>query len=229
MKPTYDILIQGNSLRLRDDFLGISTVTLIRAAGGLILFDTGGFISRLGLLKALKARGLAPADVPTVFLSHLHHDHCYNVDLFPHARFVVSQREWDYVGRPHPDDLLVPWGIREQLGKYKVDLVAGEGQIDEGVRYFPAPGHTPGCMALDLQTADRGTVIVAGDAIKYVKEAILRTCDMAFDEVATGTATIGHILDRADRIIPGHFPELIRQGDGAFAWDENASFDLVVR
>jgi N-acyl homoserine lactone hydrolase len=229
MKPAYEVLVTGNNLRLRDDFLGISTIALIHGKNGLILFDTGGFISRFGLIKALKARGLEPRDIPTVFLSHLHHDHSYNVDLFPQARFIVSRREWDYAAKPHPDDLLMPWGIREQLSKSQVDLIEGEGQLDEGIVFFPAPGHTPGCTAIELDTTDRGTVIVAGDAVKYAKEAILRACDMAFDTVEAGTATITRILDRADRIVPGHFPELIRQPDGAFSWNEAASFELLVR
>jgi glyoxylase-like metal-dependent hydrolase (beta-lactamase superfamily II) len=146
MRPTYDVLAQGNNLRLRDNFLAVSTIVLIRAKSGLTLFDAGGLASRLGLLKALKGRGLEPRDIPTVFLSHLHHDHTYNVDLFPHARFLVSRREWDYAGAPHPDDLFMPWGIREQLGKSTVELVEGEGQLDPGVTFFPAPGHTPGAM-----------------------------------------------------------------------------------
>jgi len=229
MRPTYDVLAQGNNLRLRDNFLGISTIVLIRAKSGLILFDAGGFASRLGLLKALKGRGLEPRDIPIVFLSHLHHDHTYNVHLFPHARFLVSRREWDYAGAPHPDDLFMPWGIREQLGKSTVEFVEGEGQLDPGVTFFPAPGHTPVCYGLELSTAESGLVVVAGDSIKYPKEAILRACDMAFDTIEAGTATISRILDRADRILPGHFPELIRTPTGAFSWQEAASFDLLVR
>ena len=42
MKPTCEILVEGNSLRLKDDFLGMSTITLIHTADGPILFDTGG-------------------------------------------------------------------------------------------------------------------------------------------------------------------------------------------
>ena len=150
MMPTYDILLSGNNLRLRHDFLGISSVTLIHGKKGPILFDTGGFISRFGLLEALASRGMRPADIPTVFLSHLHHDHSHNVDLFPHARFIVGKREWDYAASPHPDDLLMPWGIREQLAKSRVELVEGGGALDEGVEFFPAPGHTPGCLAVRL-------------------------------------------------------------------------------
>jgi N-acyl homoserine lactone hydrolase len=229
VRPTYEVLVQGNNLRLRHDFLGISSITLIRSDRGLILFDTGGYTARLGLLRALKLRDLQPADIGTVFLSHLHFDHAHNIDLFPTAEFVVSQREWDYARSPHVDDLLIPWGIHYQLEKSKLSFIDGEGALAEGVSYFPAPGHTPGCYALELDTAASGTVIVAGDALKYAKEAVLKACDMAFDTRESGTATIQRILDRADRIIPGHFPELIRQPNGTFSWEDAAMFELMIR
>lgn len=229
MTPSYETLVQGNSLKLRDGFLGISTIALIHTATGPILFDTGGYVTRLTVLKALADRGLRPADIPLVFLSHLHFDHAHNVDLFPHARFLVSKAEWAYVDHPHRDDLMLPWGIKAQLELGSVELIEGEGQLAPGVTFSPAPGHTPGCYAVDLQTRDKGRVVVAGDAIKYAKEAVMRRCDMGFDTPEVANATISAILDRADRILPGHFPELIRLDSGAFSWDEAAEFNLLVR
>ncbi|MFC7397339.1 hypothetical protein ACFQU1_09045 [Chelatococcus sp. GCM10030263] len=58
-------------------------------------------------------------------------------------------------------------------------------------------------------------MVVAGDAIRYAREALLQACDMAFDEIAAGTASIRTILARADRITPGHFPELRRTEAGS--------------
>jgi glyoxylase-like metal-dependent hydrolase (beta-lactamase superfamily II) len=193
------------------------------------LFDTGGYISRLGLLKRLRERGLEPSDISTVFLSHLHFDHAHNVDLFHDARIVVSRTEWEYVGNPHPEDVLIPWGIREQLSQGHLELVEGEGELDEGIFYFPAPGHTPGCYALHFDSIDRGRVVIAGDAIKYAKEAILAQCDMAFDTKAAGTATIQRILAMADRIVPGHFPELVKTATGTFSWESEMPLNLLVR
>ncbi|QKC94690.1 N-acyl homoserine lactonase family protein [Mesorhizobium sp. NZP2298] len=229
MNPSYEIVVAGNNLRLKDDFLGMSNVTLIHGGRGPILFDTGGYISRLGLLKKLRERGLEPSDIKTVFLSHLHFDHAHNIDLFRNARIVVSRTEWNYAANPHPDDLLVPWGILDQLSRGQVDLIDGEGELEPGISYFPAPGHTPGSYALRFESAEKGRVIIAGDAIKYIKEAILARCDMAFDTLEAGTATIKHILATADRIVPGHFPELIRQPEGSFSWEGEAPFNLLVR
>lgn len=72
-------------------------------------------------------------------------------------------------------------------------------------------------------------MIIAGDAIKYVKEVIICRCDMAFDTVGHGTASIQRILSTVDCIIPGHFPELMRQSNGSFVWDEPVHFHLLVR
>ena len=229
MSLGYEIIVHGNSLRLKDDFLGMANVTLIRAPSGPMLFDTGGYISRLGLIKQLDDRGLKPADIQTVFLSHLHYDHAHNIDLFPNARFVLSTREWEYAKNPHPKDILIPWGILDQLARGRLDLVDGEGEIEKGIRHFPAPGHTPGSHALELDTSNKGKVIIAGDAIKYVKEVIICRCDMAFGTVEQGTASIQRILATADCIVPGHFPELVKQPNGSFVWDEAAHFHLMVR
>lgn len=229
MKPTYELLVRGNNLRLKNDFLGMSNVTLIDSSAGWLLFDTGGYISRLGLLKALHERGLKASDIQHVFLSHLHFDHSHNIDLFLHAKIFVSKVEWQYAETPHPDDVLIPWGIRDLLSKADLVLLEGEGELAEGIFYFPTPGHTPGCYALRLETDHHGTVIVAGDAIKYAKEAVLRACDMAFDTIEVGTRSIERILTEADRIVPGHFPELIKQPNGQFSWDDSAPFELLVR
>lgn len=228
MTLDYDIIIHGNNLGFRGGYLALANVTLIFSADGPVLFDTGHYCNRPSLIAGLKAHGLEPGDVRAVFLSHLHFDHCNNIDLFPAARVYVSEREWEYAKRPHADDAFVPWLIHEQLGKHEVEFIKGEGRIGAGLQYFPAPGHTPGSFALALDGTPKGRIVIAGDAIKYAKEAVSARCDMAFDTEEAGTATIRRILGMADRIVPGHFPELIRRGD-AFVWDEAAELPLLIR
>lgn len=229
MPIDYEVIVQGNNLRLRDDFLGMSSITLLRSTQGLMLVDTGGYVSRLGLIKALKDRGLTSADIKFVFLTHLHFDHSHNIDLFPDATFFVSQLEWEYAKNPHPDDVLMPWCIHQQLQSGALEIIDGEGDLFSGLSYFPTPGHTPGSYSLQFVAADRARVILAGDAIKYPKEAIMERCDNAFDSIDSGTKSIQRILGNADRIVPGHFSELIRQENGAFSWNEGSEFNLILR
>lgn len=225
-----DILVTGTNLRLRHDFLGISTVALIEAGGRRILFDAGGPTTRMSLLHALETRATAPASVDLVFLSHLHFDHCYNLDLFPGAEIAVPAAELAYAADPNPADPFVPDWILDRLARRGVSGFTGAGNLAHGVEILEAPGHTPGLHCLDLATTT-GPVLLAGDAIKYPKEAINRASDLAFDTAARGTATIERLLDRVDeggRLVPGHFPTLTRTRHG-FTWDEAAEFTLLVR
>ena len=228
MTINYKIIVHGYNLRLREGFLGLANATLITCDEGPLLFDVGHYCNRSTLIEGLRQEGMQPNDVKIIFLSHLHFDHCNNVDLFPNAKIMVSQREWEYVDNPHAKDLYIPWMIKQQLQKHDLQLIKGQKQICTGVEYFPAPGHTPGSFAIKLDTKDYGCVVVAGDALKYPKEAISQRCDMAFDTVGAGTNTICRILDIADRIIPGHFPELIKQ-NGYFSWNDAAELPLMVR
>ena len=229
MMLDYEIIVRGNNLRLKDDFLGMSSITLLHLPQGVLLVDTGGYIARLGLIKALRDRSMTPADVKFVFLTHLHFDHAHNIDLFPNATFFVSRAEWEYAKNPHPDDILMPWCIHQKLQSGALEIIDGEDLLFAGLTFFPTPGHTPGCYSLQFVAKDGARVIIAGDAIKYAKEAIMARCDNAFDTIEAGTKSIQRILHSADRIVPGHFPELIRIESGAFSWNDSAEVSLLVR
>lgn len=224
----YEVLIQGNNLAYADGALGLSSVVLLEADAGPLLFDVGHYGNRLGLLRALERRGLVPRDVGRVFLSHLHWDHSLNLDLFAGAEIIVSRQELDYAKEPHPDDIHMPWGILEQLGRHRLTVLDGPTELAGGLRAFPAPGHTPGLYALAFDHDSHGRVVLAGDAIKYPKEIMTGTPDLVFDTVERGRTTIAGILERADRIVPGHFVEL-RRGRSSWVWDDAAAFDLRVR
>lgn len=229
MRVTYDILVPGSNLKLKGGFLGLSSIVLVSAGRHRILVDTGHAVTRPMLRAALAERGLEPGSIDTVFLTHSHFDHVGNVDLFAHARFLMTARERAYAAEPHAQDDFVPAWIAGWLDRAPVETLEGEPEIAPGVRALAAPGHTPGSAALLLATEDRGRVVVAGDAVKYPKEAIAERCDLAFDTPAAGARTIGRLLGLADRIVPGHFPEMVRMGNGRFGWEDGAAFDLVVR
>jgi len=227
MRVDYEILVPGNNLALQDGFLGLSSIVWVTTPDGPLLFDTGHHTTKSMLLKGLRRQGCDPGDVPTVVLSHLHFDHANNLEIFPHARVYVSAREAAYAADPHPDDLYVPGHLLGQLAAMDAVYLESEGEIAPGVRWIACPGHTPGLIALVLEDTPHGCVVLASDAIKTAKEAIDRRCDLAFDTPEAGTASIDRILEIADRIVPGHFPEMIRTPRG-WTWD-NAQFPLLVR
>ncbi len=224
----YDVLITGNNLAYADGALGISSVVLVTGADGPLLFDTGHYGNRPALLRGLARHGLEPKDVPRVMLSHLHWDHSLNVDLFRGAEILVSRRELDYAQAPHAEDTHLPWGILDELQRHRVTLLEGPTEIGAGLAAFPAPGHTPGLYALALETADRGRVVLASDAIKYPKEVMIGEGDLVLDTLEASRASIAAILAQADRIVPGHFVQMRKVGN-SWTWDQPAPFDLRLR
>jgi glyoxylase-like metal-dependent hydrolase (beta-lactamase superfamily II) len=224
----YEILVHGNSAYLDTGYLGLTNITLIKTDAGYILVDVGHTVNRQGLVKALADRGLEPRDITKIFLSHLHCDHVLNLGLFPSStRVFVSRAEHEYVADPHPDDPWVPFMIREQLATYELCLLDDTGELATGVRYLPAPGHTPGCFALLLDTP-HGRVVVAQDAIKFPKELVTEKVDHAFDRPDRAAATIRHLKTLGDRIIPGHYSEFFKQ-DGQFVWAGAMELNVRIR
>jgi glyoxylase-like metal-dependent hydrolase (beta-lactamase superfamily II) len=218
MTTTYEILVPGNSLEWSGGFLGFANLTLVTTSEGTLLFDTGHYINRGALVAALAARDMVPGDVDKVFLSHIHFDHVDNVDLFTHAVIYLGKADWEYVQNPAKDDLFIPWGIHEQLSKNKLELLDDDGDIGGGLTALKLPGHTPGSMGVRFEHATNGTVVIAGDAIKNLYEVINgRQSNVEYQfpvaaSMANDEASIAKVVRMADRIIPGHFPELKREG-----------------
>jgi metal-dependent hydrolase (beta-lactamase superfamily II) len=138
-----DIVVQGYPGKtVCHGGLGWSSVVLVRAHGRIALVDTGGFNMRGMLLKRFAERGLKPADVTDILLTHSHYDHSVNWTLFRHARIVIGADELAW-------SLDVPWGetpvpelyVRE-LKDWKTVHKAKEGEeVFPGITAYLAPGH----------------------------------------------------------------------------------------
>lgn len=224
----YEILLRGNNLAFTGGFFGLCNVVLVWANETPLLFDTGHYCVRPGLLKALAKRGLDPKTIPHVFLSHLHFDHAHNLDLFPAAKVWVSQAELDYARNPHPSDTNIPWKIHALLEERDLHVIEGDGEVLPGLEHFAVPGHTPGSQALRFTNEDGRRIVLAGDAVKYPKEVIAQGSDLTFDTAANARASIQSICEQADVIVPGHFSSLFKR-EGRWLWDEAASLELLVR
>ena len=177
-----DIVVQGfPGKSVCHGGLGWSTVVLLRAYARTALIDAGSFGMRTMLLKRLKDRGLQPADVTDLLLTHSHHDHSVNWILFSHARIVIGAQELAW-------SLDEPWGetpvpelyVRE-LNTWRTLYTAQEGEeVFPGITAHLAPGHTPGCLVFLLRTSERD-VIFTGDAAKNRAELVSGTTDITYD------------------------------------------------
>jgi N-acyl homoserine lactone hydrolase len=213
-----DIVVQGfPGKSVCHGGLGWSTVALLHAHGRLVLIDAGSFSMRTMILKRLNDRGLKPADITDLLLTHSHHDHSVNWTLFSHARIVIGAHELDW-------SLTVPWGIGPVPELYMRELktwptlktaVEGE-EVFPGITAHLAPGHTPGCLVFLLRSAERD-VIFTGDAAKNRAELASGTTDMTYDD-AVSKASIDMIwaLWRAragNIVVPGHdVPMVLENG-----------------
>ncbi|MDI6025654.1 MBL fold metallo-hydrolase [Corticibacterium sp. UT-5YL-CI-8] len=199
----YEVLIQGFPGKPRRGFLGWSTTVLLHTAAGPVLFDTGASGDRPGLLCALQMRGIAPTDVGTIVLSHLHFDHIANIECFPNAELVLHQTELSYYYDHKALDMALPvFQIEGMLARCKLQLIHGELELFPGVQLLHTPGHTDGHIALALQR-DGNTHVLAQDAVKHRVDARTGLASGAHDSVAAATS-IARIMAMADIIVPGH-------------------------
>ena len=198
---------------------------LIRSEGQTILVDTGlggtatnphSLEAMVGgaegrLLQELEAAGVSPADIDTVFFSHLHFDHVgWNLThesgaparaTFPNARYVAHRADWEIFQRPEVLELFPPhWdqtlGPLQDLGV--LDLLDGEHALTGDVTAIPTPGHTPGSMSLAVVSGGQRAYIL-GDVFHGPAQVTETSWKFSFDmDGDQGVATRTAIVERAE-------------------------------
>jgi glyoxylase-like metal-dependent hydrolase (beta-lactamase superfamily II) len=121
----------------------------------------------------LAARGIDPAGIALIVMTHLHYDHASGLSQFPRATVVVDEREWEaarpgrmrdgYLGHLFPasqDWRTIPGDADE------IDLL-GDGTL----RLLSTPGHTAGHRSVVLRLASGGELLLTGDAA-YARQTI---------------------------------------------------------
>ncbi|WP_194280450.1 MBL fold metallo-hydrolase [Streptomyces fagopyri] len=151
--------------------LPVTTGPVLAAAAG--LDPAPASIANGGALPgALRAAGVAPEDVTTVFLTHLHADHVGWVApggtvYFPHAGVVYGAADRDALITPAPVDdpaRIVMEGARGAGVLRCVDAPAVE--IAPGLVAHHTPGHTPGHYVVRI-TAGGQEAHLLGDAVHH--------------------------------------------------------------
>ena len=165
----------------RDEIVLPYNCLLARLGGDVVLVDTGvgAHSSRGGNLeRALAAEGLESGDVTIVVVTHAHPDHIGGLTVegwprFAGARHLITRTEWDFwsaalAAGSLPDALAAP--IEEQLRPIErhglLELVAEDAEPAAGIRLVPAPGHTPGHVAIALGAGAEQLLFLA-DAVVH--------------------------------------------------------------
>ena len=201
--PKIDVLLQGSPMRTDVGVVGFCSVVLIEGQKR-TLVDVGHVGRRLALQAALDQRGLKPADIDVVVMTHAHWDHSQNYDLFDHAPMLVHSYERKYAHRPHRNDWATPGWSGAMIEHHPTILEVDEGyEIEPGVRLMLTPGHSPGSISVLVETDD-GVSVVTGDVLHYSNVALTRKNPLVFWNEEQATRSIERIVETADLIYPGH-------------------------
>ncbi len=121
---------------------------------------------------ALRARGLAPADVTDVVLTHLHFDHAGGatrregdrlVPAFPNARYHLQRRNLENARDPNPRERAsyMPENFEPLAEAGVLELRDGAGSPWPGIELVPAHGHTRGQQLVRVEGEGRIVYFVA--------------------------------------------------------------------
>jgi glyoxylase-like metal-dependent hydrolase (beta-lactamase superfamily II) len=203
---------------------------LVRGAGRTILVDAG-----LGpelqalpdgmwlvggqLLTGLRALDVGPGDVTDVICTHFHADHVgwlFDLDgrpVFPAATIWFGAADWaHFVDGDGEMAAHIESGFRALARTPQLRPLETDEAVASGVTAVPAPGHTPGHLAVVLDSSgDR--LIVLGDAVTcpaQVGEAGWHSMGDVEVELAERSrrALWEQLAHPGTRGVGAHFPEL---------------------
>jgi glyoxylase-like metal-dependent hydrolase (beta-lactamase superfamily II) len=168
-----------------------TNVSLVKTGNELVLIDAGSgsnFQPTAGkLAENMDAAGIDPTAVTKVVFTHRHADHLWGVidefdeQRFPNASYVISAREWDFWLDPNtpanvPDALKgMARGSARTLKRIeaKVERRNAGDAVAPGVTYVETFGHTPGHMAVMVESRGQ-SLLIGGDVLTNVAVSFAR-------------------------------------------------------
>jgi glyoxylase-like metal-dependent hydrolase (beta-lactamase superfamily II) len=123
-----------------------------------VIVDTGNGPGSDGpfgnLLDLLPETGLSTDDIDTVIITHGHGDHinaCTNgagLPTFPNAQYVMTEVDWEHwTSEPGEAAATHLLSIADRF-----DRITNDVEIVAGIHAIPAPGHSPGMIALLIES-----------------------------------------------------------------------------
>jgi glyoxylase-like metal-dependent hydrolase (beta-lactamase superfamily II) len=174
-----------------------------------ILVDAGcggSFQATAGrLVGNMTAEGINCADIDRIIFTHGHIDHvagafdAQDKPVFPNARFITSEKEWEYWLTPPGDNELQNMfysPARKNLVPARDHFTLSKGDVEvlPGIRFIAAPGHTPGIVMVEIASEDNRLLCI-GDIVHSQKEFVQPDYLSLFDVTpAKAMATRARIL-----------------------------------
>ena len=168
------------------------------------------------LEDALISQGVSCNDIDAIILTHLHWDHCYNLEQFPNAKIFVQAKELRHAVDPSPYDcyayVATPGeGLPGWMPVFsQLTRLYGEEDLFPGIRVLEAPGHTPGQQVVCVDT-EEGPYIVASDMyplFENYERRIPNGISISFDDWYQSDKKIRKLNAK---ILPGHDPLALKR------------------
>ncbi len=195
----------------------------------------------------MSSEGVCPSDIDTVIITHAHWDHvgaCIDTQgncVFPDARFVLNQKDWDYwIMTLNPATVeerkkRSTFAARRNLIPLKehLELIQEDKEIVPGVKMVMAPGHTPGHTLVEISSRGKRMLCIA-DLIHHPLE-FARPRAYSIWDVLPGEAVrirnrfFSQVVKSSTLIFSYHFPfpglgHIVRKGSD-FSWQPTQTID----
>ena len=193
----FEQITKGINIKPEKGAFGYASITLLKDGDENILFDTGSYGVRSVIKDLLKKK-----KIDKVFISHLHFDHCSNLDLFKDPKIYINENELKNLVENNEDsDLYKP--LLKIIDEYDVYTFNDEMNISNNIKIVLTYGHTVGHSSLEFQEGER-RVLVAGDAIKSLNDYLNSNEYGNAQNPEEYIKTKEKIKNNYDVIIPGH-------------------------
>ncbi|MCL5046040.1 MAG: N-acyl homoserine lactonase family protein [Actinobacteria bacterium] len=225
-------LAHNQGVKMKAPCLGF----LIHAEGRNILVDTGPSTGESSIKyhnyeiqrpkewpEILSETGVTPRMIDTVVFTHLHWDHCYNLEHLTKASFLVQREELRYAIAPLPPHRVAyEMGIPGLTPSWlrvvdRIRVIDGDAKIAAGVELVHLPGHTPGFQGVAVKTGG-GTYLIVGDNValyetwagRGIQSHLVSGIYVNLEDYFRSVAKIERIAD-PDHLLPGHDPLVLQR------------------
>jgi len=164
------------------------------------------------ILSGLAVRGVAPGDIDTVVLTHLHYDHVGNNELFTNAQFIVQKAEIDLALNPPKFHMFYYPEYSHKLEDIQDRLLVidGDHRVNDDIELIKIGGHTPGCQSVLVRTA-AGVVCLTSDVMYNYKNLELDWPTGSYWNLQEMVDGYARIRSLADIIVPQHDWQILQQ------------------
>jgi glyoxylase-like metal-dependent hydrolase (beta-lactamase superfamily II) len=175
----------------------------------------------LGWLERLAGTGVGPEQIDYVFCTHLHADHSgWNTQMldgrwvptFPNAKYILARAEVEHAqsaGLPQYAENVLP-----VIEAGQAVLVDSDHALDDRIWLEPTPGHTPGHVAVHLETGPKSGgdhAVMWGDLLHSPLQCLRPDWWFVIDtDRAQGIASRRRVLENCcannHLVLTAHFP-----------------------